>query len=1510
MTPEQQKIILLGRARRRRAEAEGTSAPQGTQRPVNEFEPAPAPDIAGNNRLIPQPLQQPTQAPQTPGIGARASEGILRNDVEMRSKMREQDAFEAQVPVNVGEERAAAVLNGLTLAQFPRAAGALAGIGSGVAYPLTGGKIGNGQGYGEFVSNETEEARKKARLQVTRGREKRPLESMGLEVVPGFFTGKTAFDMLTQGKKVGGFVRGVGSGTISGASYGLADRSNDVGNIEQRAVGDTGAVSNREVGGRDVALSTGIGAVAGGVLGGAAGKGIEVIGNRASGRVQGNLLGPGKINVGNLLDMELAGQPLSPKALNRVVSIIRKDGNLASENVKGLFEAVQQRLGSMDVGQSERLTLGQALSEALERDYPQAARNIETALLNSRLSTRNNDSSPAIIGRVADDLRGSQSDFLSGSTKANLGDKSALSLSDELDAARSDLGTQYEAIFSPGASVAPAGAVDDVNRAIQYWRNDTGLTKAAEMIARGEGYDAGIPFSDALDHYIKTDPRRTAHWMQSAAAQLVRKEKAKPKAEQDDILIRNYTQIRDNLLKPLEKATPGYKDVRSKFGTVEEIDAAADAGNTFFLKARNEGDLDRYIRDDLGKLSPEARAAALASIRDKIGSFLRGGPEDAPARITQISSTGALDALEKLGPDGAKLADDIRFVRRENQHLGKFVPTGESTTAKNIRAMGIGESLGGSGITSAMTPKAEGGGDIAALLRFGANMAGKGINALAKPRVRTLEDTTRFLMARKGNIPSKPKGADFSPRFAAPGSLSQGADTANPVPSSAKQPVSGAGLSAIRSDAGNALAGGVVGGAMPADNNQDRARNIMIGAGGAGLAGRVGPRAPRGAKGAGSKGRPELPMDEPARMARAKADGFDTDTVLYHGTTKEISQFDSAANGRGGRAHPTSELGHFFAETPEQTIPFAGGREKTVLEDVWMDYPYVNEPRMVKAFARRTDFADGGNIIPAFVRLKNPKKISASEWAKMVEDGSIGDQASQTAKMRGLRKKLESEGHDGIVIAAQPLYGEEMAAKQYVIFDPKNIRSKFAKFDPDESNSPILSAGISGKPPKIKSDIPLGTPAKGKAKLPKSLNEMMAEPVPMQGIAKATGHSSTIGKVNKSAAENMMREGKTAAEVHKKTGLVPLEINGKRILLSVEGGADSADEVIAGFYAARALPRNQQEKWVQELVDEFDPLVLDKPLQRLGNSRLAVDKDGKLSALPKGPVRGAGFVGGKGAPQSQRSLGGRGLTPGTSNEKGAPLSLSSDPHSQADSLVNALKEAGIETSVSKSVNRYDQKSAYIDIPGTGHRVRISDHPANPDFRSKEVNLWNPTREDARGIATVVKKLKQFEAFRKTTEYQKIASDWKASKPAGPSIYVDEEGLWLSRLPKNLQSEWSSLRGKQNAVARSAFRKEHGFDREVLAAEKRAMGESIKKWETNNPSAFSFDLKTGEVKLSPLVKLPSPKGPVRGAGLLAVGGAGAVAAKERENSASKALPPRNKQGQFQKQPDQLRIGAGR
>ncbi len=184
-------------------------------------------------------------------------------------------------------------------------------------------------------------------------------------------------------------------------------------------------------------------------------------------------------------------------------------------------------------------------------------------------------------------------------------------------------------------------------------------------------------------------------------------------------------------------------------------------------------------------------------------------------------------------------------------------------------------------------------------------------------------------------------------------------------------------------------------------------------------------------------GRPpvSLPMDEASRLARAKQAGFDVDTRLYHGspTMKEEGAFDLS--------HPprtdTGYLGSGVYFTPQEWIaaeyakPLGSAQKGTVLDAVvkkgkFKDFIYdENYVQTLEAEARRLGVTD---------------KFNTPGWAK-----NFGD-------------ALRREGYDGARGVSADGHVSEV-----VVYDPRNIRSRNAAFDPAKSSIPdILAAGGQG----------------------------------------------------------------------------------------------------------------------------------------------------------------------------------------------------------------------------------------------------------------------------------------------------------------------------------------------------------------------------------------------------------------------------------------------------------------
>lgn len=155
----------------------------------------------------------------------------------------------------------------------------------------------------------------------------------------------------------------------------------------------------------------------------------------------------------------------------------------------------------------------------------------------------------------------------------------------------------------------------------------------------------------------------------------------------------------------------------------------------------------------------------------------------------------------------------------------------------------------------------------------------------------------------------------------------------------------------------------------------------------------------------------KLPMDNDSRMARAKAMGFDTDTVWYHGTAGNFPSFNKTG--------------------------------KTVAG--W----FTDDPTMANEYARDggiSNYPNGGeNVIPVYFR----KSDRVGRFADIVD----------SAKSRGIDRW--SDEFDDFVNKTYDFIDHSSGGVRVMIpVNPEDIRSIYAKFDPSKSNSPHLSEGL------------------------------------------------------------------------------------------------------------------------------------------------------------------------------------------------------------------------------------------------------------------------------------------------------------------------------------------------------------------------------------------------------------------------------------------------------------------
>lgn len=97
----------------------------------------------------------------------------------------------------------------------------------------------------------------------------------------------------------------------------------------------------------------------------------------------------------------------------------------------------------------------------------------------------------------------------------------------------------------------------------------------------------------------------------------------------------------------------------------------------------------------------------------------------------------------------------------------------------------------------------------------------------------------------------------------------------------------------------------------------------------------------------------------------------------------------------------------------------------------------------------------GPNVAPLRLKLKNPIVIDMFEKERL-------RWLPEDKRAAWLQSKLDM-GHDGVVVKYphSDKAGED-AAVEYMVPDPSQVRSKFAKFDPAKKNSANILAGIAG----------------------------------------------------------------------------------------------------------------------------------------------------------------------------------------------------------------------------------------------------------------------------------------------------------------------------------------------------------------------------------------------------------------------------------------------------------------
>ena len=178
-----------------------------------------------------------------------------------------------------------------------------------------------------------------------------------------------------------------------------------------------------------------------------------------------------------------------------------------------------------------------------------------------------------------------------------------------------------------------------------------------------------------------------------------------------------------------------------------------------------------------------------------------------------------------------------------------------------------------------------------------------------------------------------------------------------------------------------------------------------------------------------------LPMDEASRMARAKGQGYNVDEPIYHGTTKEFTEFDPSKTSRKAMYGE----GAYFSTNPEYAQEFAGKSGRVIKAFQSLKKPFdLND-------------ADDAALSDLYKELKKVDKKASKDWFS--DNYNAMTAVRDKLEPKQISDVLKKHGYDGLVNKQDGFV---------VIFDPSKIRSTEAAFDPKKIKSSDILAGVGG----------------------------------------------------------------------------------------------------------------------------------------------------------------------------------------------------------------------------------------------------------------------------------------------------------------------------------------------------------------------------------------------------------------------------------------------------------------
>jgi hypothetical protein len=206
-------------------------------------------------------------------------------------------------------------------------------------------------------------------------------------------------------------------------------------------------------------------------------------------------------------------------------------------------------------------------------------------------------------------------------------------------------------------------------------------------------------------------------------------------------------------------------------------------------------------------------------------------------------------------------------------------------------------------------------------------------------------------------------------------------------------------------------------------------------------------------------------MNPEARMQRANEQQFLPETV-YHGTAGDIRSFDPKTYGGSVTRANSARMGTWFSDNPEVSASYARFAAedvpiKKLIEEAEQAERKMDFEGYEKAINAAEELESSGDLINAGGQNIIPARVRGKLFEIDVEGATMSD--LDDSQLYKWAQEAKEKGFDGLKIknfSDNADYGTYTPATHYLIFDPKNIRSTNAEFDPTKADSADLLSSV------------------------------------------------------------------------------------------------------------------------------------------------------------------------------------------------------------------------------------------------------------------------------------------------------------------------------------------------------------------------------------------------------------------------------------------------------------------